>query len=243
MSIEKKLSKISKTGYVYRVYTKIQGKRKTRQFERKIDAIDWEREQKTKELKGELSFHDLSSLTFEEFAQIWLKRHAEVRKAYSSALRDKSILRIYLNPTFGDIDVKAISPEMIENLITSLVREGVLKNATINRILTLIKKMFNDAIKWRRLQFNPMTAVSMLPEEPPRLNYWSAKEIEQFLHVAAESRYYLLYLTALNTGMRFGELAGLKWDCIDFKNRLITIKRSYIKELKEIRNTTKSRKV
>lgn len=61
-------------------------------------------------------------------------------------------------------------------------------------------------------------------------NYLKDKnEIERLLAKAREEGYpvFIFYLTAITTGMRAGELAGLKWHDVDFDNRLITVARSF----------------
>jgi integrase len=71
--------------------------------------------------------------------------------------------------------------------------------------------------------------------------YWLSHEVLAFLNVVQSDQHYALYVTALNTGMRRGELLGLQWDKVDFPNKQIEVSR--IRDRYGIKNTTKTGKI
>jgi len=94
--------------------------------------------------------------------------------------------------------------------------------ASVNRELATLKNMFTMAIKWSYVKTNPAKEVKLLKEPPGRLSYLKPEEFKALLTVCNDHIRPII-VTALNTGMRKGELQKLKWTDIDFKNRKITV--------------------
>jgi excisionase family DNA binding protein len=107
------------------------------------------------------------------------------------------------------------------------------KPLTVNRELACLKHMFNTAIKWGRAWNNPVKGVRFLESNEP-------KEIvltpEQEATLLQASPLYLrqVILTALNTGMRLGELERLKWSDVDMVNRAIFVRRTKSKKPRRV---------
>ncbi len=96
---------------------------------------------------------------------------------------------------------------------------------TVNLELEGIKTMLNLAIKWDYLKDNPMKKVKPLKVDDKKpLRFLTEEECEQFLN-ACPASLYPIYATFLSTGMRKAELEYLTWNDVDFKNRLIYIRR------------------
>ncbi len=116
-----------------------------------------------------------------------------------------------------------ISTKQIERFKASrLVR---VKSATLNREVSLLKRLLNVAIEWGYLYENTARQVKPLREDNRRLRYLSKEEID--LLVASACRHLKpIILAAVNTGMRRGEIFNLKWIHVDLKNSLIEVIRS-----------------
>ncbi|MBF0361944.1 MAG: site-specific integrase [Oligoflexia bacterium] len=76
---------------------------------------------------------------------------------------------------------------------------------------------------------------------PRTPTYWTKNEVIQFLNANKNSPLFELYLLALNTGMRRGELLGLRWDKVDLNDGRIEIART--RDRYELKETTKTRKI
>ncbi len=92
--------------------------------------------------------------------------------------------------------------------------------------------LFHAVLRWSArygyIESNPIHGGIPWPAgtQGSEMSYWSAAEVEQFLAHHEGSPYYPLYLTAINTGMRLGELAGLQWECVHFDRRQIEVRQS-----------------
>lgn len=214
----------------------------TKCFDRKIDAQQWLEKQENIHrfgIKKKLSFHEAS--------QIWLENHSKIRKSPSAHMGDQRIIRIFRD-FCGEISLEEISPVMIERYIASSLPTGR-KATTINRELQVIRTIFNYFIRKQYIAFNPVVAVGLLPEAEVISDYLSFEEADRLL-TYANNKYetkdrwvYRFYLLALNTGLRWGEIAALQWDRVDFTHHRITVSRNYCHLTKQIRETTKSRKI
>ncbi len=239
MAIEK-ISK--KDGPSYRAVFCKNRKRISQCFARKIDAQQW--------LEEQAQIHQFGfkpKLKFSEAAQIWLDNHSRIRKAPSSYSTDKRMVKLFVK-SFGELNLDQISPEHVEHFISKRLANEV-KASTVNRHLQCLRAILFYFIKKRYIITNVVSSVGLLPEAEISYDYLSFDEANQFLaytkqkYQSHNSWIYRLYLLAINTGMRWGEIVALKWDRVDFSNKRITISRTYCKQSRQIRETTKGRKI
>jgi integrase len=100
--------------------------------------------------------------------------------------------------------------------------QSELKPATVNREMALLKHMYAKAVEWGKVKENPAKKVKRLQGEAKRLRFLVPEEIQTLLSNCSG---YLrsVVLVALNTGMRRGELLGLKWGQINMDQGIITL--------------------
>ncbi len=247
MSIERRKSKDGSVKYRVRIY---QNKTMVKEshFTKRFDAEKWEAEQKVASERERHFPSQVTNILFSELYDLWLKNHAEIKKAFNSVTKDKQVYRDYIGPFIGSLKASLIAPTDIDNMVIRLKKRTELSNNSINKVLQITKALFNYGIKKRHILYNPVTSVEFLPVEPTAFGYWTKGEAETFLRYAdskhKENRTpYLIYLTALLTGMRAGELFALKWDSVDLAKNLITIRRSTDRLKGTIKETTKSNKI
>jgi len=103
----------------------------------------------------------------------------------------------------------SISTSDVEDYIGQRLDDGV-KNGTINRELTCLKRMFNLAIKWGEARRNPVQQIDMLEEPPGRTRFLSVEDAKKLIHFCSDHIRPIVIL-ALNTGMRLNEILPLQW--------------------------------
>lgn len=74
------------------------------------------------------------------------------------------------------------------------------------------------------------TDIEKVPIEKPKIKYWSKKEVHFYLEAIRDSYLYLPIFTALLTGLRIGELCGLRWGDIDFDTKFLTVNNQVIND-------------
>jgi len=152
----------------------------------------------------------------------------------------------HIKPIFGNLPLDKITSNQITFWQNNLQEKEKLARATIVRIRTMINTMFEDAIENEIISFNPVTKAKKLKEtenskvKRVKLKPFNTDEIKSVLDGAKNQSRNLL-ATLFFTGLRAGELIGLKWDCIDLKNKVMSIRRQIVHgEEKEVLKTAKS---
>lgn len=233
------LSKKNKSGNIsYRVKVYVNGRQVAKTFTRKRDAELWKQKMVVDRERGylKLEAQKNSSPTFLEFQEQWFNTKS-IELAPRSQENYRSILDIHLNPFLKETKIGNISMLDGHKLISLLKSKG--KNPKgINMVIILLKGILNDAVKWEILSINPLRNLSALKVPPRSVKFWMPEDIQKFLLANRFGELYELWVVALNTGMRKGELAGLCWDKVDFKNKLIHVCRS--RDRTGLRDATKT---
>lgn len=89
-----------------------------------------------------------------------------------------------------------------------------------------MRRAFEQAIKWSLLKFNPVVNATPPKEKTKERHIWSKNDIKKFIDTAKLSEEATIYIIAIFTGMRRGEILGLKWQDIDFNLKKIYVTRS-----------------
>ena len=163
------------------------------------------------------------SKTFNELADHWEAVRVPEKR---SGKDDISLNRRHLRPWFGNLPVEKITPAVVDRFALSL--EGSPK--TRHNTLTHLIAMLNEAKRQGWLSEVPRIRKPKLNDASRDFRFLKTpEEINRFLKAAEPEGpiVYLMYLTALVTGMRAGELAALEWSDLDFENRLIVVRRSF----------------
>lgn len=171
---------------------------------------------------------DSQKLSFSEFADQYLKIHSKVEN--KSWRDDEKRLKV-LKEEFGSRSLGSIKTDDIVQFKSKLLsREKApgktIRPATVNRYLMLLQGLFSRAIEWGNYtQQHPCKSVKILKENNQKERFLSGEEIQKLLSECYDELKDVVEFD-LCTGMRAGELLGLKWSDIDFKLGLIFIRRS-----------------
>lgn len=166
--------------------------------------------------------HKEKKIMFKDFAETYLETYAKVRK--KSWQSDEKYLRAQLIPFFGILAVNKITPLTVDQFAAKRQKDGV-KHSTINRELTVLKKMLNLAIDWQfDIQQNPVKRARYFSEEGYKRDRVLSSEEENALFRESATHLKPILTCALQTGMRVGEILSLKWENVDLKKHEILIK-------------------
>lgn len=174
-------------------------------------------------------------IPFDKFSDQYLV-YAKANNKHRSYLRKVDAFK-HLKKHFEGKRLQDISPFTIEKYKQER-KERSAAPATINRELQSLRHMLNMAVKWGKLQKNPMAEVKLLKEPPGKERILSPEEEERLLDYVRSRKksqhLEAIIITALNTGMRKGEILNLKWSQVDFKNRHIVVEETKNGETRKI---------
>ncbi|GAA0860170.1 site-specific integrase [Clostridium nitritogenes] len=170
---------------------------------------------------------------FENFFANWLFEVNFVNKKPSTKERYEGLYRNYIkNSSIADINIKDINQTDIQKYYNNLVKKGT-SVSTVRQINKIIAPSIRYAYN-NNLIIKDFTGAIVLPTEKEetklnninKINPFTLEEQQLFTKAIQGHEYEALFLTALNTGMRQGELLALTWNDIDFNNNIISINKS-----------------
>ena len=151
----------------------------------------------------------------------------------------------HLRPALGTIELRKLAPAQLTLLYAQLM-EGTdqrrpLAAATVRRIHATLHRALQDAVDNDLILRNPASKAKLPRPKRTTMSYWSPEQTRAFLVAVAEDRLFALYRLACFTGMRRGELLGLRWEDVDLGTREVTVRRALtVADYKVIETTTKS---
>ena len=189
---------------------------------------------------------DGKSLKFSEFTKIWKRDYGSKELAPSTYKRYCRMLETRLLPYFGHFYINKIKPTDIMKFYdllekdTQLVRKkgnhgsknkNPLSGKTILEHHRLLRAMLHKAVYWQLIVSNPAERVqSPKARKPKRRSYDDEQTkilLENLEQLSIEdTKYKVAIILTVFTGVRLGELMGLEWQDVDFKNEIISINRS-----------------
>jgi integrase len=232
-----------KTGLKYREKVTLYGKTLVSPwFSTKTNAREWKRLKLIDKNKIALNGVMIENfITVDELFQKYLvSRQDRAKRTIESYT---FTYNAHLRPLIGKIKLLHLRLYHGEQVKQNLWEKGI-SPSRINDIIVQLKILFNFALKQGHLNLNPFQNLDKVKEQKREICYWSRMEVEIFLNANIESPYFSVYLIALNTGLRKSEICGLMWDCIDFNQRILVIKRMRDRHgLKETTKGAESRRV
>ena len=184
------------------------------------------------------------NITLNEWFEEWFEQYKKpyIKETSIYPLRSK-YYNIFGN-TLGDKKVIEINNIDIQSVINSM-RDSGRAASSMRTALSIIRECLESAKNNRIIQVNPCFDIKVYWENKTTLRRFLSKEEQDlFLNKSKNNGdwYYEMFYIMLHTGMRIGEVGGLKWEDVDFKNKCIHINRSlscqYEKGKKIMRLTT-----
>lgn len=190
-------------------------------FSTKRDARAYEGKIKASIREGR--FFDIKKEGFETFKELseWYLGLPEVQ-AKRSFERDEGTVRTRLNPYFGTLPLRQITPSLINEYVSKRLEKGI-RPATVNRELALFKSMFNKAIRDGKLEKNPSQGVKLLPEHNERDRILSPEEWERYKN-HCPGWYLPVAMMAYQCAVRKGEIVNLSPSRVDLKEGFIRLR-------------------
>ena len=171
---------------------------------------------------------DTVAVSFGEACTEWLRYVEHDRQRTESTMRDyRNTVRRHLLPYFGaDTPIGAITTEDIDTLREQMLA-GHLSRRSIQKILVIAYGIFKRAKRRKWITANPA-------EDAERVNFTRSgdfavltpAEVEALGRAAASEQDAAIFLTAAYTGLRLGELRGLRWRDVNFAKRIVHVRRN-----------------
>lgn len=205
---------------------------------------------------------DGKSLRFSEFTEIWKRDYGSKELAPTTYKRYCRMLETRLLPYFGHFYINKIRPTDIMKFYdllekdTQLVRKSGNNGAKTKKPLSgktilehhrLLRAMLHKAVYWQLIVANPAERVQAPKARKPKRRSYDDEQTKILLEnlellSIEDTKYKVAIILTVFTGVRLGELMGLEWQDIDFKNGIISINRSsqYLSDMGVFTKTPKT---
>ncbi len=159
--------------------------------------------------------------TVAQWLRSWLDMQLEI--APSTRRRYKDDIEQRLIPTLGKTVLTKLSAPQIGALYKKLLERY--SPGTVHQTHLVLSHALSDAVRMRLLQYNEAKYIKPPQSKPEEMHPWSEEQANQFLAFLAEQqhRFEALYVLALTTGMRQGELLGLHWKEVYLERKLLRV--------------------
>lgn len=160
-------------------------------------------------------------ITLGQYLKQWSENYAVIHTSPRTSESYQLEIRNHLIPALGAIPLCQLQPQQVENYYTDALTKGRgdgkggLSARTVLYHHRILSEALSHAVKMGLINRNVANAVDPPKPARPRVATMTSEDIPKFLEAASDTPYYTLFFMALSTGMRLGELLGLRWGDID----------------------------
>ena len=210
----------------------IGGKRVSFYAERQGDALKAMRAAQKSADDG--LYFEPSRVTLAAWLDTWLNEYAAPGLKPLSLSTYEARIRTHIKPAIGQIPLRDLNPTQIQTFYNAMTRKHSLSPKTVKCVHGILHKCLSQAVKLRYIGYNPCDMCELPRMERREIKPLTESELAAFLAELREGEPLApLFITAVFTGMREGEICGLSWDCVDFREGTITVKQQLLKEHKK----------
>ena len=168
----------------------------------------------------------LSNITLDEWFEEWFTRYKIPKIKETSITPMKTKYRANFGRLIGNMKVAEIRNMDIQDVINTMQREGK-ATSSMRDALGRVRECLESAKNNRIISENPCFDITVPWENVTKeRRFLSQEEQNRFLQQVENNWYKEMFYIMFLTGMRIGEVGGLKWEDVDFKNKCININRS-----------------
>lgn len=168
---------------------------------------------------------DAGNLTVGEYLDSWLHDSVGGTVRDRTFERHEQIVRLHIKPALGRLKLKALVPAHVQGLYRDRLDSG-LAPATVQKVHVVLHKALSQAVMWSLVPRNATEAVTAPRPAQKEIRPLDREQVRALLEAAREDLLEALYVMAVTTGMRQGELLGLKWENVDLARGAIHVRRT-----------------
>lgn len=169
---------------------------------------------------------DPQRLTLADYLSDWLA-HAKAKLAANTWVSYEIAARVHIKPRIGGVRLAALQPSHIAALYAELAEAGT-SGRTRENVHLVLNLALKQALKWEYIDRNPCEVVDKPRRERAEVKFWTAEQASAFLDAIESDRLRALYVLAIASGLRQGELFGLKWEDVDLERGQLAVRRSLV---------------
>ena len=216
----------------YEAAVSVGGKRLREYFRTRAEADAW-RYRTVADRDGGVVL-DSNNATLAKYLEVWLRDSVSISVSPKTYEGYESDVRLHIAPALGHVKLKDLKPVQVQRFYSEKARQG-LSVRTQKGIHGTLSKALKQAVRWGEMPFNPadrdyVDAPKALPEEghSEEIKALTNEEALRLFKATEGTRWRNLYIAAVRTGLRQGELLGLMWEDLNLNASpaALTLRRS-----------------
>ena len=209
-------------------FTTPSNKRIEKNFNRLVDARNWLSEEKYKS-----KLINDCNITVDEWYNIWITTYKEGIVADNTTKTYKDRYSYNIKKKIGDIPLNKVRHVQCQQILNDMYDDGKDSYGTMNLTMITLHAIFKDAVENGYISTNPTDNLKLKKrftdnEEDTERRVLTREEQKVFTQYSEKSIYHNAFSLVLETGLRVGEIGGLKWDDIDFDMGFLYVKRTLL---------------
>lgn len=179
------------------------------------------------------TYVEQSRMTLAAFLDEWLPSVRSTIRPSTFATYE-TVVDSYIKKHIGALPLQAITPLTLKTLYADLLATGKrngkdgLSPSTVRYVHAVLRKALKDAVRSSYVQRNVAELVDPPRVTRPQIRTWSAREVRTFLDHVRDDRLYAAYVLAATTGMRRGEVLGLRWQDVDLDQGRVSVSQALV---------------
>lgn len=143
-------------------------------------------------------------------------------------------LEKYVLPRIGRVELSKLSPLKVQAMCGEIA--DAISAQRANKCRRVLSCALTQAVRWQLILRNPCDAVKPMKVTAKEMKMWTPEESARFLVASRTHRLYAFFYLAMSTGMRRGELLGLRWE--DVRESCLYVRQSVIEQRGKVMITT-----
>lgn len=160
------------------------------------------------------------SLTLQDWSLGWLAKQEKKVKP-NTYISYESKMKNHIFPMLGDIELSNLTSSELQEVVDQLGEK--LSISSLRAVFRVLRTCLNDAVKEERISSNPLDRVEFPTEDRSEVKAFTLEEQKRIIAAITDYKY-LPILTAIHTGLRIGEISGLKWEDINWTERILYVR-------------------
>ena len=180
-------------------------------------------------------------MTVGDWCDTWLETFEKPNMRASTYESYEGNIRLHVKPGIGSLTMSKVTTLDLQKFFNALLTDGRIERKesknkpkglsvkTVSNIRTMLYSAFDKAVAEHLILTNPVAGCKLPKREKQEMKTMPVEDLGRFFAEAKASGKFEFYYVEFSTGLRRGELLGLKWEDVDYEKKTLTIRRQVIR--------------
>ena len=178
-----------------------------------------------------------SDMTLSQWMDQWIITYAKPNLRPTTTSTYEKMIERDIGPALGNILVRSLTTVQVQEFYNALACRGrkdprnfsaTVSPGTVRSVHSLLHEIMDAAVRMNLCPRNPTNGTTVPKPAPPEMQVLSTRQMKKFMNaIKKDEQWYPLFYTEMTTGMRRGEICGLRWEDFDQETGRLMVRRAY----------------